>query len=70
MFRKLDIPERVNQDAKAPLDLPRNCYDEDWYNNLHLCMQRRLRRRETDYNFDNGTGLDDVDEVMISVDDL
>jgi hypothetical protein len=66
VFRKVDSPERVNQNAKAPLDLPRNCYDEDWYNSLHPCMQRRLRRQETDYDFNTGTGMDDMDDAMIS----
>jgi hypothetical protein len=69
VFRKVDSPQRVNRYAKAPLDLPRNCYDKDWYDNLHPCMQRRLRRRETDYDFDNGTELDDVDDAMILEDD-
>jgi hypothetical protein len=68
VFRKVDSPERVNQDSKAPHDLPRNCYDEDWYNNLQPCMQRRLRRRETAYNFDSGTGLVDDDDMILDDD--
>lgn len=65
VFRKVDSPERLNENAKAPHGLPKNCYDEGWYNNLHPFRQRQLQRRETEYIFDGG-----VEVHMALEDDL
>jgi len=35
----------------APRGLPRNCYDQEWYDNLRPFQQRRLERLEEDFDF-------------------
>ncbi|KAJ8580928.1 hypothetical protein M405DRAFT_752613 [Rhizopogon salebrosus TDB-379] len=35
----------------APRGLPRNCYDQEWYDNLRPFQQRQLERLEEDFDF-------------------
>jgi hypothetical protein len=52
--RKLPEPEYFNEQAIAPLDLPRNCYDDAWYEKLPGWAKRKIAP-QSDYDF---VGLD------------
>jgi hypothetical protein len=56
----------VNNDTLGPPGLPRNCYDEDWLNNLRPHERRLIRLKDYDHVF---FGNDRDDAANVDVDD-
>jgi hypothetical protein len=50
-LRKLPDPERFNDSVLAPPGLPRNCYNNEWYDKLPQWAKNQVSATDEDYNF-------------------
>jgi hypothetical protein len=50
-LRKVPKPERFNDAVPAPAGLPRNCYDDKWYESLPDWARKQLAARDEEYDF-------------------
>jgi len=58
--------DKFIDDAPAPPGLPQNCYDTKWLSNLPQHMQKQLKVKDYDYDFNCITGQPmDVDDGMM-----